>query len=136
MYNVNSGNTPINTLSFSGSQLDDKGAFIQAYANDPAHTGFMGITREDDDAKISGKNYMEVEVKGGPDGTDTKTFKFQLFSGNDINPQIFDKQNKKEYLDLLNFSREPKRTKAQYYGATRASQPFSIDYDAAVFNLP
>ena len=75
MYNVSpASNTPINTLSFSGSQLDDKGAFIQAYANDPTHTSFMEKTREDDDAKISGKNYMEVEVKGGPDGTDTKTF--------------------------------------------------------------
>jgi len=135
MYNVNSANTPVNTISLSGSQLDDKGAFISAYAANPNSNPFQAQTRANYSTNTTGKNYIEIDVKGGPDGTDTRTFKFQLFPGNNINPQVFDKQNKEEYMQLINFSREPTRTKSQYYGPTRASQPFSTNYDAAVFNL-
>lgn len=135
MYNLDGNNAQTNTISLSGADVKDKGAFVSGFVNSGSKDAFMQVTRDDHAGNSTGKNYIEVEVKGGPDGTDTKTFKFQLFPGNNVDPQLFDKQNKKEYLNLLNFSREPKRTKAQYYGATQAGKPFSTTYDPAVFNL-
>jgi len=135
MYNLDGNNAQTNTISLSGADVNDKGAFTAGFGRSGSKDAFMEVGRDNISGNSTGKNYIEVEVKGGPDGTDTKTFKFQLFPGNNVDPQIFDKQNKKEYLNLLNFSREPKRTKAQYYGATQAAKPFSTTYDPAVFNL-
>lgn len=134
MYNGDSNN-PINTISLSGADVKDKTAFTNGFKNSASKDAFMEVGRDNINSSSTGKNYIEVNVKGGPDGTDTETFKFQLFPGNNVDPQLFDKQNKKEYLKLLNFSREPVRTKSQYYGANRAAQPFSTTYDPAVFNL-
>jgi len=114
-------NKPSFSLTVAGDDVSNKNSFATAFERWPQKDAFLEDQVETyEQGDLSGKTYMEITVKGGPEGTATKTYKFRPIGktqrGAPADEQIMNK-NAETYQEMLNFVREPLRGGDVYYGS-------------------